>query len=906
MGRPTPSAPPPTRPPASRVVSPWLWRLFRLPYGGVMEASEEGISFPASGHTLSWRDGVTLELKRGPLAQLQLRTLTDRAPRTVALLWPWKAAEASSRLAELRTAGLRQFLEASSDELLPTGQAAATQLGKQFIPHRLAEQWMQTGEKGRALYAVMDEDWVPSALRPALTALSRLASGGRALIDGANAAFVSDEIARLASMPQYESLTAEQLEAVVTMEDATLVVASAGSGKTRVIENRVRYLVEERGVPQAQILVLAFNRSVAKEVGARLAHGHLREVVVKTFHAMGLSILSEAEGRAVGLTPMADPDAAASLNQFVRGVLTKELNEHANGDVVHFLMTYLQPPLDESGLDARDASDRRAHEESLLAPLGMNGRRVKSYGEFLIASYLFEHQVPFAYEKQYPHSTTRHRPDFTLDPERKPHPVDFIEYYGIDRAGETREDIDREQYQGSMRWKDDVHAQFQTNLIKLHYYDFSERGADGFRALLGERLRAADYGLNRLSDAELVQALETHRLPQLIALAVTFLRLYKGSGLGLDELRARAASALLSRPSQDRARVFLRVFERVLLAYERSIAESGDADFEDMIKRSAEAVAGGAWRSPFTHVLVDEFQDISPLRAQFVRAFQRSESQASVFAVGDDFQSIYRFAGSQIRLMTEFGLHFGPHRKLPLTRTHRFSAALADATTRFILKNPGQLPKVVRGRPGADGRPITLIRTDADSRIEGFEMALELARATTRELGGPRKTLLLGRYRADEPASLTELQDEYPELGLRFSTIHRAKGAEADIVILLNLTGGVRGFPSRVQDDPLMKLVLGETDAFLDAEERRLLYVALTRARERAIVLAYDAPPSGFCRELCSGEYGQWVELVDLREGAAEVPCPVCRDGHLVVRRGQYGEFLGCTNFPHCVVKRAR
>ena len=531
-------------------------------------------------------------------------------------------------------------------------------------------------------------------------------------------------------------------------------------------------------------------------------------------------------------------------------------------------------------------------------------RRPRRYGEYLFATFLFKHQVPFEYERQYPHSTGRHRPDFTLSPAREPHPLSFIEYFGTDRAGHTRADIDRARYLGSRKWKEAEHARFGTQLLALHYYDLSERGVDGFNALLARMLQGAGYALTPLPHDELVRELVSTRLRTLVALLVSFLRLYKGSTLSLQQLQAVADAQQGRRADGDRAQLFLRIFARVLSAYEHELTANGETDFEDMIGRSAHAVANGDWRSPFTHVLVDEFQDISPLRAHFVRAFQSSDARATIFAVGDEFQSIYRFAGSQIRIMTDFGHYFGHHRRLPLSLTHRFSAALADASGQFVLKNPTQLRKTVRGRPSDLERPITLIRTDATTSATGLRRALALAQGEPRATGQRSSVLLLGRYRNDEPPTLADLQRGHPSLAITFSTIHRAKGAEADVVILLNMKGGTRGFPSGVQDDPLMQLILGETDAYPEAEERRLLYVALTRARRRVIVVANDGPDSGFTREMCGGEYGRWVEVVDLRAESGLPACRGCRDGRLVARSGPHGAFFGCTNFPHCLHKQ--
>lgn len=881
--------------------SPWFWPLFRLPFGGTLEVSVDGISFPDARRHRPWRDGDSLDLKRGLLGRIQLISADGSKRRTIGLTWPWKSAEVARELKKFREAGLHLLLMDLEDDLRAAGHAITSTLGARYVPRRLVESWLAIIPTARPLIPRLDAEWVPPELRPHLAAVAKLAAEGQSLIDAANAAFLSSEKPRLASLPQYSALTSEQLEAVITLEDATLVVASAGSGKTRVIESRVRYLVEECAVPQDRILVLAFNRAVAAEVGSRLEADGLPRVAVKTFHAMGLKIRSDVEGRNVGLSPLADPESPAPLVSLVQGVLTEALGDPTNSDVSAFLTSYLQPPAFEGDLDERDPADRKAHEEAMLAPLGMQGKRVKSYGEFLIATFLYTHQVPFEYERQYPHSAGRHRPDFTLSPSLEPHPVHYIEYFGIDRGGRTRADLDPERYVGSKTWKEVEHQRFGTKMLALHYYDLKERGVDGFNALLAEMLRDAGYALTPRAREELALELESTRLKTLVALIVNFLRLYKGSTLSLDRLRSVAESQQGRRVDRDRAQLFLRIFARVLAAYEHQLASHGETDFEDMIGRSASAVASGAWRSPFTHVLVDEFQDISPLRAHFVHAFQVAESRATIFAVGDDFQSIYRFAGSQIRIMTDFGHYFGHHRQLPLSLTHRFPAPLADASTRFVLTNPRQIRKTVRGRPSDLARPITLIRTDATASTAGLARAIAIAEGEARPEGGRTSVLLLGRYRNDAPASLERLQRTHPGLAIAFSTIHRAKGAEADVMILLNLKGGTRGFPAGVQDDPLLQLILGETDDFPEAEERRLLYVALTRARRRAIIVANDGPDSVFTRELSGPEYGSWVEVVDLRKESQFAACPRCRNGRVVPRAGPTGAFVGCTNFPHCL-----
>jgi len=133
----------------------------------------------------------------------------------------------------------------------------------------------------------------------------------------------------------------------------------------------------------------------------------------------------------------------------------------------------------------------------------------------------------------------------------------------------------------------------------------------------------------------------------------TFLRHFKSSGATIARFEARAAS------SEDvpRSRSFLKIFDALIDAYE---ARLGDMiDFEDMIVRATTYVETSRYKSPYRHILVDEFQDISKGRGRLLRALKAQHEDARLFAVGDDWQSIYRFTGADIHLMRNFGAEFG-------------------------------------------------------------------------------------------------------------------------------------------------------------------------------------------------------------------------------------------------------
>lgn len=159
--------------------------------------------------------------------------------------------------------------------------------------------------------------------------------------------------------------------------------------------------------------------------------------------------------------------------------------------------------------------------------------------------------------------------------------------------------------------------------------------------------------------------------------------------------------------------------------------------------------------------------------------------------------------------------------------------------------------------------------------------------------------LLLGRYRFLRPRNLHALPKQYPDLRFTWMTVHRSKGLEADYVVVLGLCSGKYGFPAEIADDPLLDLVLAAPEAHRNAEERRLLYVAVTRARRQVFLLADGGPPSEFVTELIDGGYE--VEVFG-RPPEADVSCPRCTGGRLV-RRENAGDgrvFYGCSNYPLC------
>ena len=261
----------------------------------------------------------------------------------------------------------------------------------------------------------------------------------------------------------------------------------------------------------------------------------------------------------------------------------------------------------------------------------------------------------------------------------------------------------------------------------------------------------------------------------------------------------------------------------------------------------------GHYRSPFGYILVDEFQDISPSRARLLKALLDSSPKAQLFAVGDDWQAIFRFGGSDIAVMREFGVHFGPFERIDLTTTFRCADRIAGVATDFVLRNPAQIRKTVRATRKAD-RP----RYTSDSRRAGT-LASERGARPDRERRPPATTARRGADTGPLPVSAAAQSARAAEAVSRPS-LHlddRAplEGLEADYAVVLGLRSGKHGFPVEIADDPLLDLVLAVPESHPNAEERRLLYVAITRARRQVYLLADGGPPSEFVTELIDEGY---------------------------------------------------
>ncbi len=797
----------------------------------------------------------------------------------------------------------------------------------------------------------------------------KFASDPRTLRANGIAAFVTAELDRWKDFfdtIESKPLTPEQRLSVVVDEDATLVLAGAGSGKTSVITAKAAYLVKAGIRQPEEILLLAFAKNAAGEMSERVEARSGVPIVARTFHAISYDVIGIVEGSKPALANHATDDMAFTnlIKQILKDLIHR-LSDVSKA-IIRWFAHFLVEPKTE--WDFQTKHDFYTHMEAQDLRT-LQGEKVKSYEELQIANWLYENGVDYEYEPVYEHKIAEtgrrdYQPDFRLIESGI-----YIEHFGVRRQKMadgserliTAPFIDRDEYLAGMEWKRQVHAEHETNLIETYSY---ERQEGCLLSGLAEKVAPHVTLKPRPVDTIYDRIVELKQVDDFSKLLGTFLRKFKSGGYSLQDCETKANRMKLGK----RARAFLDVFAPVFEEYQKRL--EGRIDFEDMILRAARYVETGRYVSPFRHILVDEFQDISQSRARLVKALKAQHPDVRVFAVGDDWQSIFRFAGSDIHLMREFGREFGGsfdgeadvHRTVDLGRTFRSVDQIAFAARTFVLRNPAQIQKQIVPA-GIATEPAIRIVTVSKGEHEGKLSEVLAAMSTAVALEAKFATvLLLGRYRFVEP-DLQDLRRRFPRLKISFKTIHASKGLEADHVILLNADSGRTGFPSEIVDDPLLFLVSPEEEAFQNAEERRVMYVAMTRARYTLTILASNARPSSFVTELkndpaydiaappgleleehgcgecggrllgVTGKDGRiWYRCEHVQHcgnllptcqscgtalprrtngpdevrcgcGAAYPACPECEDGWLVERSGSYGKFLGCVRYPTCVGK---
>lgn len=783
-------------------------------------------------------------------------------------------------------------------------------------------------------------------------------------------------------------LDEDQRRVILTDEDYCLVIAGAGAGKTTTVAAKVKYLVEKKGVEPSQILVVSFTNKAVQELRDKLNRDLAIDCPIATFHSTGNAILRKQSSDKLNI--LDSSKLYFVLQDYFKSSILK--NESLVNNLIMFFASYFDAPYEGEDINsffnkiaksnfATMRSDLNEFKQKVIdvrtkKSVTIQSEVMRSHQEVEIANFLYLNNIDYEYEPMYKYdilfSKKPYTPDFVI---RQGDKVAYIEHFGITQDGKNDRfsDDQLETYKKAINDKINLHKQHGTKLIYT-FSQYSDR-----RSLLEhlqDELENNGFEVYPRSNKEVMEKLvsteENRYIRKLINLICRFITNFKTNGFTADEF-----SRMYHSTQNVRTRLFLDICRDCYLEYERYLKENNAVDFEDMINESARIlreVKEMKKKLDFKYIIVDEYQDISRQRFDLVTALSEV-TDAKIIAVGDDWQSIYAFSGSDITLFTKFEEKMGYAKLLKIVKTYRNSQEVIDIAGNFIQKNKAQITKELKS-PKSIVDPVIIYTYDgspkklnADNKsganyaiAHSVEVALEQIIEFNKKEGKSEDSsiLLLGRFGFDgdklEKSGLFEYINrgsklksvKYPKLNITFMTAHASKGLEYDNVIVVNGRNETYGFPSKVEDDPVLAFVIKGDRSIDYAEERRLFYVAMTRTKNRVYFIAPEQNPSEFLLEI-KRDYknvvlrGNWNEEPPQNNIAKKI-CPICgypmqfryksayglrlyictndpevcgfmtneykagklsilkcdqcRDGYLVVKPGKENSyFLGCTNY---------
>lgn len=686
-------------------------------------------------------------------------------------------------------------------------------------------------------------------------------------------------------------LDKQQMTCIVKDAHNHLVIAGAGTGKTTTVVGKIKFLLKSGKCKPDEILVLSFTNASASEMSQRINQETGCNINAYTFHKLGLNIITKVNGIVPKITQL-------SLRKFVKDQILINMQSDS---YLNLLCSYLvyNRVVSKSEFEFKTQSE---YEEYLRLnpPTTINNETVKSYGEMDIANFLTQNGIQYIYEHPYKVDTRtseygQYNPDFYL-----PEYDIYIEYFGINKNGEVPSYFKgangmtaTQIYQASMKWKRKTHNTNDTVLVECYAY---EKFEGVLLEKLKEKLVEKGVKLTPKTTKELweqVSAEGDSVLDGVIELFETVINLIKSNGYTIATVR----QLNIGNSNAQNNNTILSLLEPIFNSYCAYLNEHKEIDFNDMINMATQYVEQRKYINPYKYVIVDEYQDISKARYSLLSSM-RISNDYDLFCVGDDWQSIYRFAGSDIGYILNFEQYWGSTAISKIETTYRFTKKLIEISGNFIMQNPVQIKKSIKGKNDTVGFAL--------GEISGYtdKFSIEFMAKKLEDLPTNSSVFFIGRYSFDakllSDSGLFECQYnkvsgfidvkylKRADLKMSFITAHKSKGLQADYVFIINNKKSRMGFPSKIQDAAILTLLLDNCDSYPYAEERRLFYVALTRAKKKAFLVTVSHQESEFAMEL-KERYGD-----ELKQERWE--CPLC-GGRLLKKIGPYGEFFGCSNY---------
>ncbi len=674
-------------------------------------------------------------------------------------------------------------------------------------------------------------------------------------------------------------LNDEQKTAIITDDKHNLVVAGAGSGKTEVLITRIAYLVlrkQEKIAPE-RILALAFQNKAGKEIEERLRKKFGIEVKIKTFHSFGNEVLSK---------PKLKFETDTEYNEFIAELYKKAEKDPA---FQNKLLAYMLHFGDEEVI--KQESDFKTKKEwyqymQNLTYTTLDGKKVKSEGERTIFNFLFTHKINekhinFRYEppaewmnyKNEKGEIKTPRPDFFL-----PEYNIYIEHWAIDERGNVPEWFDQDYRKGMKAKIERFKQQKKYSLIETTYGEFkSNNFIDHFEKKLIKEFRRKypdkDFVFTEMGYSEIVERVwknckeSMERNSRDIA---RFIIKAKTNGLTPEKI----SEGLENEKWSPKQKAFAELALVIYMEYEKELRRTNEIDFSDMINQAIVELEKNEslYKNSFDHILIDEYQDISRQRYLLIKALMAKNRNCKLFCVGDDWQSIMGFAGSNLEFFIKFQDYFDHPARTDLSINFRSIKSIVDAGAELIKNNGnGQLKKQTIAKNNHEKKIRVFSYSHKNTSIYHEQTAkhcVNMVKEYQMKGYSPQDIIILYRAKKIRLFNLINECSGFNNVNIKensrspldspLMTVHKSKGLQAKVVFLLCVDKGLYGFPSEIEDPFILEPAMYGKLNNKEEEERRLFYVAITRSKEDVIIYTQKENESMFLDEI-----QKYIEVIE-------------------------------------------
>ncbi len=683
------------------------------------------------------------------------------------------------------------------------------------------------------------------------------------------------------------NLDEEQREIILRDDDYCLVNAGAGSGKSTTMAAKVKYLVDKLNIKPEEIIMLTFTKKSSEDLDEKVNELLNLGIPVSTFHSLGMKFIRKFYPypiKVVGQDEQTEIICEYIKELFKNKNKLKELTELfkqygeknyiSNGFILNYnkfetfekyfndykRRKYITEKRRKGGIH-QYLINRLSSKKTLYT---IKGEKVKSIGEVRIANFLYINGIDYYYEKTYDEKVNEdmaYNPDFTIQYHGR---KIYIEYFGLSSCYNEKNELNRKEilkYNFKRKIKEKFQMESHDEFINLDYKVPDE----DFIKTLEKQLISKNIEFNRRSDKEIFDRIIDNNLNaeffKFTNLAINFIDIIKNMLLDdenymfskiKEQIKKEKLKYFYYSQNEDKEKACrikaLEYLEEIYMYYQEYLTRNHMVDYSDMInltyRQIIKEVKNKYNELNYKYIIVDEYQDITFQRFLFVKRLIEYFN-AKLITVGDDWQSIYAFAGSRLELFNRFKELFIDSRDdMFLSTTYRYGQELADITSKFVLENDKQSRKEIRAIKNLK-HPIEICEYEI---YEEYRKINELIHELYRE--NPNNKILILARTNDCLNKLSRSQfftkgigdvlicKELPEAKIEALTMHRSKGLTSDQVIIFGLRN--RLFPSEGKSShwifDYFKLD-SITEHIPFAEERRLFYVALTRTRNKVYLV---------------------------------------------------------------------